>query len=345
MSKTVWIDQQGPGVTNLALPLYSKWRYDFNNSQDWSNCDIAVNQLSVFFSWANFTANNNNLSTLSYYIQSGSSSQFNRVVTIPPGFYAFEDPRDTPASIKLGIPPNSINGLIWQTMYANGDYLVGPAPDYLPFFFIELQVNEAAYRVSVVSTAVPYWPGGTNPSVPGDPYYGFTNPRGMYLGGHSIGGNMWFPQLSLTPNLFPVFGIFTDPIPSAPANPGNLQFKISTGTMAPLLIAATSFIVTVNVASDPSSNRPDQVLQVPVANEVFGAQINIEPKHLQWVPCSTGPFSSLEVTFYDPQGQLLQMADPQNFLSFMVRDHNDDGFITGTTNVRKRKRNDGSSQA
>lgn len=340
MSKTVFIDQQSPGVTNLALPYYSKWRYTFNNSQDWSGCDIAVQQLSLFYSWPNFSASYGNLTGLSYSIQTGLGVSPLFSVTIPPGFYAFEDARDTPASIKIGTPPNSINGLIWQTMYANGHYLVDTNDN--PFFFLELQVNEAAYKVAVVSTVVPHLT--TFPVPAGNPYTGFTNPAGLYVGGQTTGSGIYagyFPFLTLTSNLYPFFGIVNPNTPASVLNPSSLQFQIVNGTVTPLLITATSAIVTVNVASDPSSNRPDQILQVPVADKVFGEQINVEPKNLAWVPCATGPFSNLDITFFDPQGQLLQMADPQNFISLMVRDRNDDGFVTGTTNVRKRRANNG----
>lgn len=358
MSTEAWIDFEDPLYTTFPIPgLYSSLRYRFNNAQDWTGCEIAIKRLSMYYSWPNFATAYGNLTGLSYTFPTGSGSVTTFAVPIPQGFYTFvNEPgapqQDTPQSIAQGIPPVTINGLLWQSMYNKGLYLNDINGD--PFFFLALEINEANYTLTAHSTAIPVAVGmGTqvSPYTAPPPYVGFYNTTGLYVGTQTNGGTSYglFPQLILSNAVLQTqFGMTSSTggnviLPTSSNNnsiAAGLQFTNANGNAAPKLIQATSVTVTCSVASQPSQNKTNQIFQFPV-NGPFLSLLDIEPINLSWVPCNSGEFNLLDIQFFDPSGQLLIAQDPQGFIQFTIRDvglarHDlGDSFVPGSTTERQ----------
>jgi hypothetical protein len=139
---------------------------------------IALSSMSMYYSWRNITASNNN-NTLSY-IDTDSKTQ---TVTFQDGFYSISD----------------IQGFLEYTMKANGDYLLDG--DSKEVYFIKIESNTVYNCFTVTMSAVP----SALPS-------GYTNPASMTLPVSATTLTLVIPATNIRYNL----GYNAQSIPSTP---------------------------------------------------------------------------------------------------------------------------------
>src|SRR5271156_4615132 len=94
--------------------------------------EVCLNELNIFYSWYNITANYQN-NTFQYIWIDGSSNN----VTIPDGNY------------DIG----QINGYLQFVMTNNGHYLVDE--NGVNQYYISLQENQPLYKITLTCTALP----------------------------------------------------------------------------------------------------------------------------------------------------------------------------------------------
>ena len=109
---------------------------------------VAVDQLSIYYSWRNITAAKNN-NTFTYRV---NGSTF--LVVMPDGYYAFSD----------------LNAYLQQVMFTNGHYLLDNAGT--PQYYLSWVVNPTYYALSLTATIIPS-------SLPS----GWANPASLTLSG------------------------------------------------------------------------------------------------------------------------------------------------------------------
>lgn len=126
-----------PNVMRLILP------FPYKSDND----TIALDAVSVFYSWRNITSAFNN-KTFSYIFNSVTYP-----IVLPDGFYSISD----------------LNGYLQFVMTNNGHYLMDSNGQKV--FFLSLQINQVYYGITVTATQIPTVL-GTN-----------TNPRSVALSG------------------------------------------------------------------------------------------------------------------------------------------------------------------
>jgi hypothetical protein len=135
---------------NLSTNAPNTLTYTFPFQQTFKNKEVALNFLSIPYSWPNVTSSYNN-NSFSYIWTNGSTYN----VTMPNGFYQVSD----------------INNFLELTMISNGHYLVDSNGNQV--FYINIQANSTYYCITFTMTPIPS-------SLPS----GWSNPNSITLNGH-----------------------------------------------------------------------------------------------------------------------------------------------------------------
>lgn len=125
----------------VANSLNDTYTYRFpNGSVEFSNDQVAVASISIYFSWYNISSAttasqyNNNIYTYTWYDALGPSTY---TVTMPDGYYEVAD----------------LNSFLQFTMVNNGHYLLDSNGDFV--YYIEWVVNQTYYGVQMNSYPIP----------------------------------------------------------------------------------------------------------------------------------------------------------------------------------------------
>ena len=126
MSVRVTYGADNVTVVNNQMTLRLNGRWDPS-----PGTKVAVDQLSIYYSWRNITTAKGN-SAYSYVCNSSTFP-----VTMPDGYYAFSD----------------LNAYLQQLMFANGHYLLDNTGT--PVYFLTWVVNPTYYALSLTATQIP----------------------------------------------------------------------------------------------------------------------------------------------------------------------------------------------
>jgi len=124
--------------------------YNFPNSITFKNCSIAVQNVSMYYSWYNISSSLGN-NTFSYTWESATNVQTTNTIVIPDGIYEI----------------SQLNEYLQFKFIANGHYLVNASSENV--YYAEFLISPTAYGVNIITypfpTALPS--GFSNPaSVP-----------------------------------------------------------------------------------------------------------------------------------------------------------------------------------
>jgi hypothetical protein len=273
---------QVPGKVNV-------FRYNFIQSTDLSKKRLAVANLSLYYSWFNFTQAYGNLS-LSYEWIDGTVVN----IAIPPGYYSV----------------STLNSYLQYIMVEQGHYLIDN--NNLNHYYLGIQENETYYAVEIDSTPLPS-------SLPS----GWSYPTGSSPSWTTSAKN---PQLIIPANgssSFPIsmfFGLLPGSYPSA-QTPASQQAFLSTFT--PQVTPVSSVIVSCSICSNLVTQSPQQIFMFTPVNTEFGSMININPTQFLWADindfCSC---QSFDITFTDQLGNNLQIQDDYVTMLLAVANRN-----------------------
>lgn len=292
--------------------------YNFPNSISFPNHEIAVQNISLYYSWVNINAStlHNNTFYYTWGVAGNAppySAQF--AVVIPDGLYEI----------------STINHFLQFTMIANGHYLIDTATgNYV--YFIEIVVSPSNYTVQINTYPVPVIAAG--PTAPA----GYTLPTSpapwTYV------GNSFVPTVCMAnPNI--VAGVvgsthaFTDfykiiGFNSTSTTNGGLYTIKSSG----LINTSTNSVTAPQVQPNPTlflaiSNidnkysNPSTIVYQLSADVGFGQLISITPPQFAYNKLLPGTYNGLRLQILGTNLQPIDILDPAITITLVIRDRKD----------------------
>lgn len=270
--------------TNSLVPstFNNRYRYQFpQGAVSLENSQIAVSRVSVYYSWFNITAeNNNNLISLIWYDNAGST-QYD--ITIDDGFYDIA----------------ALNYYLQQFMITNGLYLLDAAGDYV--YYIELEENLVYYSIQFNSYPIPT-------ALPA----GYTNPAGITF--PAVAST---PQIIInsTDSFGDIIGfnagIYPNPIQTT------IYSKLSDNT--PQVSVVQSLILTCSLLNNLYSIPNTALYSFSPSNVSFGSLIDSEPTEHEYIEVEDGQYPYLEVELLDQSFNPIFIRDTNLIIQLMVR--------------------------
>jgi hypothetical protein len=272
--------------TNIISSSNTVFQYKFiqGNFKIPENSEICISTLSIPYAWFNITeANNNN----AFNIIDWNNNTINFV--LPNGFYQQSD----------------VQNYIQQYCLNNNLYLIDANGDYV--FFLVISVNTSYYAnqllTFVVPTAVQF-----QPTVVGNPYYGWSAPSGFV-----------FPTVATAPSLQILNNNFTQYIGFNVGTYGGGTSTTSTlSTFAPNTTPVNSLTMSINIVSNPCAIPTNIIDNIPITS-TFGSNIVYEPKFQKWIAIAAGSYSNLIITILDQNFNPIVSNDPNTTISLLLK--------------------------
>ena len=273
--------------------------YRFPNSVAFPHHEIAVQNITMYYSWENINplplANN----TFSYrWTAGGVTTTYN--ITIPRGLYEVAD----------------LNNYLQYVFIQNGTYLINASAQNV--YYAEFIVNPNRYAIQINTFPVPTaLPAGFSIPV-ADPASG----AAAWVGFPLVTFN---PDLIIPANLNKLLG-FTTPVPfSTGLNAGvgtNLSFL---SNVSPQVQPNSSVYLAIsNIANKYSI--PNSIIYSVSPNVAFGEQIRETPPQFAWNKLLSGTYNELRLTFLGIDFNPLTILDPNMTIVLVIRDTKDTGI-------------------
>jgi hypothetical protein len=263
--------------------------YKFPNSVGFPNHEIAVQSVSMFYSWGNINAQVYSNNIFTYTWTSGATTTTYQV-NIPNGLYEIID----------------INSFLQFTMIQNGTYLINSTGQYV--YYAEMVVNPNRYAVQVNTFPVPA-------SLPA----GYTAPANF--AGFPTTANT-HPVLVFPPNFNKIVGYapnFSTTNPDISPTPTSYLSSVAPQVQPnPSIYLAISNIA--NKYAVPSS-----IIYSISPAVAFGEQIIDTPPQFGWNKLLAGTYNELRIQLLGQDLQPLPILDPNMTILLCLRDIKDGG--------------------
>jgi hypothetical protein len=279
--------------------------YKFPNSVQFPHHEIAVQQISMYYSWQNINAVplGNNKFTV---IWDGTPV----VYTIPDGLYEIAD----------------INRFLQFSFIQQGKFLINDSGQNV--YYAEMLVNPTLYAVQLNTFP---WPTGVGWTLVGTqwegnvgtPYEGWTSPstvadpvtgQAAFIG---FTGLVFNPGFVIGDNFNKIVG-FTVPNPyTTPTNTG-ANFSATSNT-APQVQPNSSAYLSISNIGNPYSS-PSSILYSINPNVGFGEQIAITVPEFAYNRLLSGTYNELRVQILGIDYQPLTILDPNMTIILVIRD-------------------------
>lgn len=264
---------------NNVVPnsLNDTYKYSFpNGAVNFSNDQISVASISIYFSWFNITsattASRYNNNTYQYIWTDNTGSNTYNVV-MPDGYYEVSD----------------LNAFLQYTMVQNGHYLVDAANDFV--YYLEWVVNPTYYGVQLNAYPFPT-------ALPG----GWSNPAGA--GFPAIAST---PQIIISPtnNFGTVVGFNAGTYP--PAVQATNYSALSQN--APQITPINSVIMTCNLLNNIYANPNTLLYSFNPSGTRFGELISIQVPQFAFVDILDGQYTDFQIQFLDQNLNRIYIQD------------------------------------
>ena len=287
----------------------NKLVYRFPNSVQFKNNYVAVQSITMFYSWYNISAAlGNNLFQYSFTTAGGGTTFYN--VNIPDGLYDI----------------TTLNQYLQFTMLANGTYMT-TADGKSNVFFLTLKINPTLYAVEVCSYAVPT---------------AASNPNGYLL---PSGSTLPYPTASFTP--IPVFPATFNAIVGFPAgwagqnwvgqatsaglyNSVPYSWNATTGVVgytssaSPQVNPNATIYLALSAINNPYSLPSSIIYAITPSNGIGGVIID-KPPQFCWNKFIDGTYNQLYVTFLGSDLSPIQIQDPNISILLAIKDGDEYG--------------------
>lgn len=273
--------------------------YKFPNSVSFPHHEIAVQNITMYYSWENINANPLANNVFSYTWVAGAVSTTYNIV-IPNGLYEVAD----------------LNFYLQYIFIQNGTYLINTAGENV--YYAEFLVNPNRYAVQIntfpVPTALPVgW------SVPvADPASGTAGWVGFPL-------TTFNPQLTIPNNLNKILG-FTTPNPfQTSLNTGvgtNLSYLSNTSPQ--VQPNSSVYLAISNIANKYAI--PNSIIYSLSPSVAFGEQINEFPPQFAFNKLLSGTYNEIRLQILGIDFQPLTILDPNMTIVLVIRDTKDLGI-------------------
>jgi hypothetical protein len=279
--------------------------YNFPNSVQFPHHEIAVQQISMYYSWQNINTvplGNNTFTVIWNAVPT--------IYTIPDGLYEIAD----------------INRFLQFSFIQQGKFLINPAGQNV--YYAEMLVNPTLYAVQLNTFP---WPTGAGWTLAGNTwtgdvgtaYEGWTSPSTVAdpVTGQSafIGftGAVFNPGFVIGNNFNKIVG-FTSPVPyTTPTNTG-ANFS-ATSNVAPQVQPNSSAYLAISNINNPYAS-PSSILYSINPNVGFGEQISITVPEFAYNRLLSGTYNELRVQILGIDYQPLTILDPNMTIILVIRD-------------------------
>lgn len=258
----------------------NQFKYNFPASVDLSEYDIAVADLSLYYSWFSISQTlQNNTFTINFPNGAGNSTLN---LTIPDGTYSVSD----------------LNNYLQYYFFSQGLYIQNNTTGAITYYmqFVE---NPTAYRIQLISYPLPT-----------------TTPANSTLGsGITLPTVSRQPQLVVNNSGFgSLIGFSNATYPSTQTASTYTQ----NGDLVPQLSPVQSVLMQCSVVQNPLA-LSNQTLHVFTSAGVnYGSLIISSPSEYNWVPCG-GTVQELVITFTDQNYRPLNIVDTQLTIKLLLK--------------------------
>ena len=285
--------------------------YKFPNSVTFSDSEIAVAQITMYYSWFNITAAlRNNTFTFNWINTAGTNNYTTYTITIPDGLYEISDLNNFLQFVFLNGP--SLSTAIISPTPTASFYLVNSAGDNV--YYAEWIVNPTAYGVQLNTYSVPT-------ALPA----GWTNPGGTLLPAQTFN-----PVITTPAEFNKIVGFATTFVSAqnqnnASPNPGTaLAYKIGStfsylSTIAPQVQPNPNLLVAIsnidNIYASPSS-----IIYNLTPGVGIGELITEKPPQFNFNKLLRGTYNELRVQFLGSDLQGVPIKDPNMTMLLVIKD-------------------------
>jgi len=270
--------------------------YKFPNSVTFTNSEIAIAQITMYYSWFNVTSSlSNNYFTFNWINAGGTNNYTTYTIYIPNGLYEITDINNYLQFVCLNA--NNLSTQFISPTPTAPFYLVDSTGDNV--FYAEFLVNPTAYGIQLNTYAVPT-------ALP----VGWTNPGGTLLPAQT------FNPVITTPAKFnELIG----------ANPGTTTaYKIGStysyiSTLTPQVQPNPSLLVAItNIDNNYAS--PSSIIYSLAPAVAIGELIVEKPPEFNWNKLLRGTYNELRMQFLGTDFSPVQIKDPNITILLTIRD-------------------------
>ena len=285
--------------------------YKFPNSVTFSDSEIAISQITMYYSWFNVTSTLSNRSFTFNWVQAAGTNNYTTfTIFIPDGLYEITDLNAYMQFVFINGP--SLTTTFISPTPTTPFYLVDSAGDYV--YYAEWVVNPTAYAIQLNTYNVPT-------ALPA----GFTNPGGMVFPAQT------YNPIITTPANFNKLVGFSSTFSSAQnqnnagANPGTTTaYKIGStysylSTITPQVQPNASLFISIsnidNMYANPSSIIYSLSPAVPI-----GQLIVEKPPEFNFNTLLRGTYNELRLQFLGTDLQPVTIKDPNMSIILVIKD-------------------------
>jgi hypothetical protein len=287
--------------------------YKFPNSVTFRNSEIAIAQITMYYSWFNITSTlANNSFTFNWVNAANTNTYQTYTISIPNGLYEIKDINAFLQFVCINAP--SLSTSIISPTPTAPFYLVDAAGDNV--YFAEFVVNPTAYGIQLNTYSTPAF--GALPA-------GWTNPGGTFLGTQRFN-----PVISIPARFNEIIG-FAAGFSSAQnqnngtANPGTATaYKIGStfsylSTITPQVQPNANLLVSItnidNVYASPSS-----IIYSLAPSVAIGELVVEKPPQFNFNKMLPGTYNELRVQFLGTDLQPVTIKDPNMTVLLCIKD-------------------------
>jgi hypothetical protein len=287
--------------------------YKFPNSVTFSNSEIAISQITMYYSWFNLTTSlSNNFFTFNWVNTNNTNNYTTYTIRIPDGLYEVRDINAFLQFVCINAP--SLSTSIISPTPSSPFYLVDSAGDNV--YFAEFVVNPTAYAIQLNTYLTPAF--GALPA-------GWTNPGGTFL------GTQRFNPVITTPAKFNEIIGFATTFTSSQnqndggANPGTATaYKIGTtfsylSTITPQVQPNPNLLVAISNIDNIYAN-PTSIIYSLAPSVAIGELIVEKPPEFNFNRLLRGTYNELRVQFLGTDLQPVKIRDPNMTVLMVIKD-------------------------
>lgn len=264
--------------------------YNFPNSVTFDSHQIAVQSVSMYYSWTNI--NNitlqNNVFTYTWVV-AGTTTTY--TVTIPTGLYEISD----------------INSYLQFVFIQNGHYLINATGKYI--YYAELLVNPSQYSINIITYPVPT-------SLPSGWSVPVANPQTGALAWPGFPTTFFNPRITIPANFNLIVGYAAGFTTSQ--NTGVNTVLTFNSSVSPQVAPNPNCLITVSNISNIYAS-PSSVIFNINANVGFGELIISQPSEYAFNDLIKGTVNSLFIRLIGANGNSLNILDPNITILLLIR--------------------------
>ena len=276
-------------ATNIVNSTNNKLVYRFQGGGvTFKENDIALAQLSMYYSWYNINSALYKNQTFQYTWVDGTTNS----VVIPDGYYDVI----------------SLNAYLQSVLVANKHYLVNiTTGDFL--YLMQFETNATYYAIQFNAYLSPL------PATIGVTY---SYPSGATW---TLPATATTPQLIILPYTTSTFGaVIGFSAGNYPATFPYTQTYSAVSNITPQIQPISSVIITCSLITNPYSSQSKALYSFGIPSTSFGQQILVTPPEFTFNRITDGTYNEFSIEILDQNGTPIELKDPQMTILLTIKD-------------------------